>query len=292
MTPFNRLLPAFGLCTALLAAETPTKNTPVLAQTSTAAHGPVNGTETIDYREHDIVTLQCRVRFTTVIVLPKTEKILDYVVGDKEFWVVDGAENLAFVKPAKAGAQTDLNLVTASGNIYSFVLNESGAGQTDLKVFVNPHDESLLSSIQGQPKFVAATTVHDYEEQYKLAQQRALNAEMDADLKIQAAKVEALESAQNEVAKSMTKLDFNYRFDRNKAPFFVSAIYQDGKFTYIKANSQEPPALYEMRDGKASLINFEFASDVYTAPKVVDEGYLQIGKKKMNFVRGDRKVAP
>lgn len=290
MTPLHRLLPAFGLCTALWAAETSPRTVPV--PPTSAPHAPANGTETIDYREHDIVTLQCRVRFTTVIVLPKTEKILDYVVGDKEFWVVDGAENLAFVKPAKANAQTNLNLVTASGNIYSFVLNENGGtGQIDLKVFVHPHDESLLSSIEGQPKFVAATAVHDYEEQYKLAQQRARTAEMNADLKIQAAKVEAQRTAEEELAQSMTKLQFAYHFERNKAPFFVSEIYHDGKFTYIKAQSAEPPALYEVRDGKASLINFDFANGVYTAPKVLDQGYLQIGKKKMSFVREDRKVA-
>ena len=292
MKPLNRLLPTFGLCTALWAAEAPAKKAAVPEQVSPEGHGPVNGIESVDYREHDIVTLHCRLRFTTVIVLPKAEKILDYVVGDKEFWVVDGAENLAFVKPAKAGAQTDLNLVTASGNIYSFVLIENGgAGQPDLKVFVNPQDESLLNSIQGQPKFVAATAVHDFEEQYKLAQRRALDAQMDADLKVQAAKVEAKQAEEKALAESMSKLEFGYRFDRNKAPFFVSAIYHDGKFTYIKANSAEPPALYELRDGKASLINFDFANGVYTAPKVIDEGYLQIGKKKMSFVRGDRKLA-
>ena len=50
-----------------------------------------------------------------MIILPEREEILDFVCGDKDFWVVSGAQNLAYVKPAKAGAQTNLNLVTASG---------------------------------------------------------------------------------------------------------------------------------------------------------------------------------
>ena len=46
-----------------------------------------------------------RLRFTTLIVLPKAEQILDFVCGDKEFWVVNGAQNFAYVKPAKAGGR-------------------------------------------------------------------------------------------------------------------------------------------------------------------------------------------
>ena len=37
---------------------------------------------------------------------------------------MNGNQNFAYVKPAKIGAQTNLNLVTASGNVYSFVLAE------------------------------------------------------------------------------------------------------------------------------------------------------------------------
>ena len=77
-----------------------------------------------------------KLRFTTMIILPEQEEILDFVCGDKEFWVVSGAQNLAYVKPAKAGATTNLNLVTASGHVYSFVLTE-GAADPDLKVFVD-----------------------------------------------------------------------------------------------------------------------------------------------------------
>ena len=71
--------------------------------------------------------LHAKLRFTTMIILPEQEEILDFVCGDKEFWVVSGAQNLAYVKPAKAGATTNLNLVTASGHVYSFLLTEGSA---------------------------------------------------------------------------------------------------------------------------------------------------------------------
>src|SRR4051812_7367437 len=99
----------------------------VLAGTLLAAHparaaGPngVGGTRTVQYSERDVVRVQARLRFTTLIILPKSEQILDVVCGDKEFWPVSGNLNVAYVKPAKAHASTDLHLITAAGNIYSF----------------------------------------------------------------------------------------------------------------------------------------------------------------------------
>ncbi len=74
---------------------------------------------------------------TTLGILPEGEEILDFVCGDKDYRVVSGAQNLAYIKPAKAGATTNLNLVTASGRAYSFLLAE-GAADPDLKVFVVP----------------------------------------------------------------------------------------------------------------------------------------------------------
>ena len=52
------------------------------------------------------------------------EEILDVICGDKDFWVITSTQNIAHVKPAKEGAATNLNLVTASGEVYSFLLTE------------------------------------------------------------------------------------------------------------------------------------------------------------------------
>src|SRR6516164_10058668 len=81
------------------------------------------------YGEKDVVPVKAKVRYTTLIVLPKQETILDYTCGDKEFWVVNGTANFVYVKPAKANSETNLNLITASGNIYSFVLREISDAQ-------------------------------------------------------------------------------------------------------------------------------------------------------------------
>src|SRR5258708_3533223 len=79
-----------------------------LAQDSPAT-GAEAGVKVIPCGDKDIVRLKTRLRYTTLIVLPKTEQILDFTCGDKELWVVNGNQNLAYVKPARAGARTNLN---------------------------------------------------------------------------------------------------------------------------------------------------------------------------------------
>src|ERR1700680_3527991 len=128
-----------ALCGSLIAAQgTATKHsaethTPPRTSSSKAQDGSTKvqdepsteaGAKVIQYGDKDIVRLKTKLRYTTLIVLPKSEQILDFSCGDKELWVVNGNQNFAYIKPAKVGAQTNLNLVTASGNIYSFVLNE------------------------------------------------------------------------------------------------------------------------------------------------------------------------
>jgi len=82
-----------------------------------------------------------------------------------------------------------------------------------------------------------------------------------------------------------TALRFTYEFDRDKKPFLVTAMYHDDKFTYIQASPQETPALYEIKDGQPSLVSYEYRDGVYVAAKVLDRGYLRIGKVKQTFKR-------
>src|SRR5437773_1730658 len=78
----------------------------------------------VAYAEKDVVEIKTKLRYSTLLVLPKKEQILDFTCGDKDLWVINGTQNFAHIKPAKLGARTNLNLVTASGNVYSFVLTE------------------------------------------------------------------------------------------------------------------------------------------------------------------------
>ncbi len=243
---------------------------------------PGNGARTVQYGDKDVIRVNARVRFTTLIVLPKNEQILDFVCGDKEFWIVNGSQNFAYVKPAKEHARTDLNLITASGNVYSLVLEEvSGQADTeaDLKVFVELRDESMLSAIAAPPKFVTSQTVEDYRQQMEMAKAETRQAKENAQRAIEK------DTAKFREEYPTTALKFPYHFAANTAPFYVSAIYNDGKFTYIQASPQETPALYEVKDGKPNLVNFEFRNGTYVVAKVLESGYLAVGKAKLSFTK-------
>jgi type IV secretion system protein VirB9 len=220
------------------------------------------------YGETDVAALYGHVRFTTMIVLPKDERILDFVCGDKEFWIVNGNENLAYIKPAKAGGQTNLNLITASGNVYSFLLTEVSASRDkapDLKVYIELTEPSMIASSAGRPVFVAAQQLEDYRQQIELAKQEARTATKQADYPL--------------------KLRFGYRFAADQKPFLVTAIYHDDRFTFIQAKTSEPPTLYEVKDGKPSLVDYTFRNGVYVVGKILDAGYLAIGNRRLPFSR-------
>ena len=118
----------------------------VLAAASAVAQS--REARTIKYSAKDIVLIKAKLRYTTLIVLPQNEKILDFVTGDKDFWIVEGNQNFCYIKPAKQGSTTDVTLITAAGNVYSFLLKEVGeTDESDLKVFIEPKDQSIVQAL-------------------------------------------------------------------------------------------------------------------------------------------------
>jgi type IV secretory pathway VirB9-like protein len=236
----------------------------------------------VKYSKEDIVPVRAKLRFSTLIVLPDEEEILDFTTGDKEFWVINGAHNLCYVHPAEASIRSNLNLITASGHVYSFLLmeisNEPNV-EPDLKIFVEPKEGSGLAN-GGLRSYVSAGEAEAYKKELETL--RSQTAEQ-----IHAAQAQSAEQVGRFRASYAIKLAFDYRLDPKaaRAPFLVSAIYHDDTFTYVKCAAREKPALYEVKDGKPNLISFQFENGVYIAPKIIDSGYLAVGKKKLSFAR-------
>ncbi len=236
------------------------------------AAAQATGIREVSATARSLVPLQTRLRYTTMIVLPDGEEILDVICGDKDFWVISATHNIAHVKPAKEGASTNLNLVAASGTVYSFLLTEkNGAALPDLKVYVNvdPSEQT------GKPKYFSATQVEALKGELSEARAAAEAAERRA--------TEAIATYQQQYP---TKLQFAYGPPRYAKPFLVRSIWHDGRFTYIKTDASELPALYEMKDGKPALLNFQVHDGTYVVPKVIDEGYLSLGKERFAFAQG------
>lgn len=241
------------------------------------------GARVVHYSQTDIIPIRAKIRFSTLIILPANEEILDFTTGDKDFWIINGVHNLCYVHPAQAGIKSNLNLITASGHVYSFLLTEISNEpneEPDLKVFVFPKGESSIASVGGHVRYARASEVEAYKQEAEAAQAQAAQA-------IQAAQARAKQEVKDYREQYSSKLRFDYQY-KSKAirpPFSVTAIYHDDQFTYIKSNAQEKPAIYEVKDGKPDLVNFDFENGVYIIPEIVDKGYLVIGKQKVSFRR-------
>ena len=226
---------------------------------------------TVKYSAKDIVLIRAKLRFTTLIVLPQNERILDFVTGDKDFWVIEGTQNFCYLKPAKQGASTDVTLITAAGNVYSLLVKEVGeSDEFDLKVFIEPTDKSIVQAMNAAPKFVPSS-------------------ELDG-LRMQAALATAHAEEDKEAFRAdypLRKLKFDYTFEKDKKPFLVSAIYHDDNFTYIRSSARERPILYEVKDKSPSLVDFALKDGVYVVAKVLNSGYLVVGNRRMSFKRQD-----
>ena len=226
------------------------------------------GVREVTASDRSVIPLNTKIRYTTMVLLPEGEEILDVVCGDRDFWVISAAQNIAHVKPAKEGASTNLNLVTARGTVYSFLLTEHRQLQPDLKVYVAADPDVP----RGEPKYYSATQVN------------ALQAELvHARVALEEATARTTEAVSAFRRQYPGRLEFAYGAPKYERPFFVRSIWHDGEFTYIKADARELPALYEVRDGQPSLVNFQVQDGTYVVPKVLERGYLALGNQRFSF---------
>ena len=136
--------------------------------------------------EDQIVRIRAKTRHTTVIVLPQTENVLDFVVGDSEYWHLTGAANLAFLKPIAEGVTTNVALVCESGRIYSFLVTEQSAGRPHLVVRIDQEaeDDPRISPGKHEPAFVARGRVAAYQQMAETAIETGRAAQVEADSRI------------------------------------------------------------------------------------------------------------
>ena len=266
--------------TALLLAALPAGATAQQADDQAFLRVPVP-----EEGEDRIHRLRTQVRHTTVIVLPVTENILDFVVGDSEYWHLAGAANVAFLKPLASDAATNIALVCESGRIYSFLVAEQSAEENErpphlvVRFESGAEETGLSGGGSGRPAFVARSEVAAYQQMAAEAAEAARTAREEAESRAASA-IEEFRAGYPE------RLAFEYRLDGDAAnrPFLVEAMWHDGQFTYLRSHAQESPALYELRDGEPALVAYDLSEDgLYIARHVLGDGWLQIGDKRASW---------
>jgi type IV secretion system protein VirB9 len=227
---------------------------------------------------------------STLIELPAEEKVATVFGGDTVSWVFDAgrvASRYISIKPKVADATTDLHIVSDHGNEYTIELREISSDKDnphfDSKVYISSTDAKAADNIAKAPVFVPAAEAEAKEAQLKKEADDA-KAAAAADHKAVAAAAETFK------ASYPSSLHFDYTWDQGKGKTLgLQQIWRDDKFTYLRGEFQETPALYEVKDKKPSLINFDYNNGLYTVPKELERGYLAIGKQKVEFHRtGER----
>ena len=218
---------------------------------------------------------------STLILLPDEEKIATVFGGDTVDWVFDGghvASRFISIKPKLANATTDIHIISDHGNEYTLQLEEISSDADphfDSKVFIVPGDKAAKDKLVELPVFVPAAELEKAKQEASAAK-----AAQAAEMKAEETKVETYRS------QYPGSLHFDYTWDQSKGKDLgLQQIWRDDKFTYLRGKFEETPALYELKDGKGSLINFDYDAGLYTVPKELENGYLAIGKKKVEFHR-------
>ncbi len=254
----------------------------IAQERSVDAQEPKNQpTRLLTYTPGQVVSLRAKVHGLTIIRLPEGESIVDVVCPDKDLWIINGHDRDVYVKPTQVGSHTDLGILTASDTLYAFVLQEvTNVSGVDRDFLVSVQSDDALHNAQGRPaqKFVPISQVQEYRDQAEAARHELQITKDQADAKVKAA------VAEHRSTYPLT-LNFGYRFPANVKPFLVRAIFDDGAFTFIQTGAREAPALYELRDNEPSLIQFEFRNGTYVIHKLLDRGFLAIGKQRLYFVR-------
>jgi type IV secretory pathway VirB9-like protein len=262
-----------------------------LAATAASASGPgtpdakhlqPNAPRTITVSETDTPpVIRTGLLQSTLILLPDQEKVANVFAGDILDWVFDGghvASRFVSIKPKLANSTTDVHIISDHGNEYTLQLREVSGDDDphfDSKIFIAPGDKAAKDRLAELPVFVPAAELDKVKQE--AASAKAAEA---ATLKAEQSKEEAYRS------QYPGSLHFDYTWDKSKGKELgLQAIWRDDKFTYLRGQFQETPALYEVKDKKPSLINFDFSNGLYTVPKELDNGYLAIGKQKVEFHR-------
>jgi type IV secretory pathway VirB9-like protein len=260
---------------------------------ATPAPAPiVQEARTVRVTLRSTVPIHASILESTLLVLPEEEKIAEVFVGDKEFWHFETTKistRYLSIKPLAPGVKTDLHIISDHGVSYSFLLEEvsSQAGvESDAKVFIEPGEGAIRDALTQLPAFVPADQVERYKREVAEAHAEVAEVKAAAAQDVKAVQSKAQADTDSFRAGFPAKLQFPYRWDEKTGrKLGVDQIFADDKFTYIRAHPQEAPTLYEIKDKKPSLVNFDFDKGLYTVSKRIDHGYLAVGKTKLEFWR-------
>lgn len=221
-------------------------------------------------------------RTTTIQLVDPSEHILDVVPGDKvHFKVVgSGGANFAYVQPKATakGRTTNLHLVTQSSHDYVFDIREVSEDGGKAQDIVLVKYEAPEATVAKAPAVCDPNLESEFHQSQNLLKQTESAYEAS---QAEATKAKAEAATKVDPAKFVASLHHDYHISAKlrEAPFNVTDVWRDERFTYVSTTAQVKAALYSGMDGKPEMVEYSFKDGVYTVPRILDYGYLQLGKK-------------
>ena len=219
---------------------------------------------------------------STLILLPAEEKVATVFGGDTVDWVFDGghvASRFIRIKPKIANSTTDIHIVSDHGNEYTLQLQESLERRRSSFRFQGFH-HSRRQGGKGQACRAACLCSRRRVGQGEAGGRKRPRHKQANERKAEETKAEQYRS------QYPGQLHFDYTWDQKKGKELgLQQIWRDDKFTYLRGQFQETPALYELKDGKGSLINFDFNDGLYTVPKSSTTAISPSANKRVEFHR-------
>jgi type IV secretion system protein VirB9 len=231
----------------------------------------IDGPRSVTVGERSVVPVYICPLQETLLILPTNEKVMKSFVADTANWKLesgreDQASRYLSIKVREPlTRETTLNVVSDHEANYTFklVLNEQ---HCDSKVSIDA-DSQLTEVIRKTEPWLSPAEGERLMQQMEQAKQASAETQRKAQAETDAWR-----------ASYPSKLHFDYKWDPKAAEKLgVHAIWHDDRFTYISATPEETPALYELKEGKPSLISFVFSNGVYWTGRVVKDGYLAVG---------------
>ncbi len=243
---------------------------------------PAADSQTISrYHDKDLIAVRAKLRFTTLIVFPEGEEISEVSCGDKEFWVIDGKDNLLHIKPAREGAVTNLNVVLKSKTVYSFLVQEGGSKEVpDLKIVVGPDATMRLrketETLQADMKLAA--------ERYE----KKLAAAEEEKKRIAAESLGALSDAEKALPTRIVDFLASQKFSYAcivKTNICLAAEFATATYTVIVGNMGGSPTFSGWdKDGKYHQnVSFERKGNVFMLKTPLVSGTISYGGKESGF---------
>lgn len=194
------------------------------------------------WRPDFVMPIRTREFMTTTIELPAWEKIDRIILGDTMvFEATRVKDHIVVVRPSHSGADTNMTMIGASGNLYNFYLRSEGWNSTritDLAVYVTAGKPGL-ARLEERADSRAGMT----------------GEEAGTD-------EEAPEDYLREIAFDPANIQFNMRVlaktpaDIDIAPL---RVFSDGVWTYFdygdKADTQRRPVVFQLIDGVETMVN-------------------------------------